>query len=243
MAHIRTVHRLFRRAGDILSPFLSFVYPPSCLSCNTPLDLSAGPVCAACWSSVNGVRIDDPAYQKALTYLLQTGACDGLIVPLYFEEGGVMQRLIHALKYDGLTEVGGVMGARIAAAIPGKVCAAGSALIVPVPLHAAKLRERGYNQADWIAAGMGRFLGVPVRSRLVRRVRHTPTQTHLDVAQRRANVAGAFRVLRGELPGGGPTVLLADDVVTTGATIGACAGALKEAGAQRVYACAAALAG
>ncbi len=243
MARTRTLYRLFNYAAGIVSPFLSFVYPPACLSCNAPLDLSAGPVCAACWGSINGVKIDDPAYRRALAFLLEEGACDGLIAPFYFEEGGPMQKLIHALKYEGLTSVGGVMGAHIAATIPGELCAAGPTLIVPVPLHPTKLRERGYNQAVWIAGGMGWFLGMPVRARLVRRARYTQTQTHLDVARRRANVAGAFRVARAELPARGSTALLVDDVITTGATIGACAGALKEAGVQRVFACAAALAG
>ena len=153
-----------------------------------------------------------------------------------------MQRLVHALKYSGMTVVGSALGARVAASLREEEWPGGSALIVPVPLHRAKLRERGFNQADWIAAGMARFLGVPVARRLLRRCRYTQTQTHLDVPARGANVAGAFRVVRTETIGARVTVLLVDDVITTGATIGACAAALREAGAGRVYACAAALA-
>ncbi len=242
MAPVRTCRRLLSSAAGFLAPFLSFVYPPACLCCNAALERSAGLVCAACWASLGRVGSADPAYRKALACLLEGDVCAGLAAPYYFEAGGPMQRLIHELKYNGTTALGTALGARVAATMPDEACAAGPALIVPVPLHRVKLRERGYNQAAWIAGGLGEFLGVPVVCGLVRRRRYTQTQTHLDVDRRRANVAGAFQVVRARLPAAGGTVVLVDDVITTGATMRACAGALREAGVEKVYACAAALA-
>ncbi len=106
-------------------------------------------------------------------------------------------------------------------------------LIVPVPLHPLKLRQRQFNQAERLARCLGRELGLPVNGRVVRRVQFTETQTRLSRPERAANVQDAFapRAAR-ELHG--RRVILVDDVMTTGATTSACARALREAGAADV---------
>ncbi len=242
MARGRIVRRVAGCAAGIFSPFLSFLYPLACLSCNAPLERSAGPVCPACWRALGRVRREDAVYERELGYLTDGGICDGLIVPYYFEAGGPMQRLVHALKYNGMTGLGRMLGAHLAASVPGEVRADLSAALVPVPLHRSKLRERGYNQAVCIAMGMGGYLGFPVEGSVLRRHRCTLTQTQLDLDRRRANVAGAFQVVRPGVLQQVKAVLLVDDVITTGATVRACAEVLKAAGAEKVYACAAALA-
>jgi ComF family protein len=110
--------------------------------------------------------------------------------------------------------------------------AARPALILPVPLHRARLRQRGFNQALELARPLGRSLGVPVRHGLLLRARATAAQSELDAAARRRNVRGAFAVHAGAaLPS---HVAVLDDVMTTGATLAECVRALKRAGAQRV---------
>jgi ComF family protein len=105
-------------------------------------------------------------------------------------------------------------------------------LILPVPLHRARLRQRGFNQALELARPLGRSLGVPVRHGLLLRARATAAQSELDAAARRRNVRGAFAVHAGAaLPS---HVAVLDDVMTTGATLAECVRALKRAGAQRV---------
>jgi ComF family protein len=114
------------------------------------------------------------------------------------------------------------------------VCApaATPALILPVPLHRARLRQRGYNQALELARPLGRALGVPVRHDLLLRPRATAAQTELDAAARRRNVRGAFALREGAtLPA---HVVVLDDVMTTGATLAECARVLKRAGVARV---------
>jgi ComF family protein len=110
-------------------------------------------------------------------------------------------------------------------------------LIVPVPLHRSRERERGYNQSALVARGLGQILGVPVSPRALRRNRGTRTQTELSAEERARNVEGAFEVRD---PGkvAGLRVLLVDDVLTTGATLDAGAAALRKAGARQVYAAA-----
>lgn len=106
------------------------------------------------------------------------------------------------------------------------------ALILPVPLHRARLRQRGYNQALELARPLGRAFGVPVRHGLLVRARATAAQSELDAAARRRNVRGAFAVRTG--PALPSHVAVLDDVMTTGATLAECVRALKRAGAQRV---------
>ena len=104
--------------------------------------------------------------------------------------------------------------------------------VVPVPLRALKQRERGFNQAFQLARGVAGVLGVPLKDRVIRRVKDTGTQTRLSRAQRLANMRDAFEPRReGRISG---RVLLVDDVMTTGATASACADALKDAGAEGV---------
>jgi ComF family protein len=107
-------------------------------------------------------------------------------------------------------------------------------VIVPVPLHPDRLRERGYNQAALLARELERRVGLPVRESVLSRVRYTRSQMELDAEARRRNVQGAFRCADGRVRG--QHVLLVDDVCTTGATIAACADALRAGGAARVEA-------
>jgi ComF family protein len=107
-------------------------------------------------------------------------------------------------------------------------------VIVPVPLHPARLRRRGYNQAALLARELGRRVGLPVEERALQRVRATRSQMRLSAADRRRNVQGAFRCADGRVRG--RRVLLLDDVCTTGATLEACADALRAGGAESVWA-------
>ena len=105
-------------------------------------------------------------------------------------------------------------------------------LLLPVPLHRQRLRQRGYNQALELARPLARELGVPLRHEALQRIRRTDAQTELDAIGRRRNVRGAFALRAGtSLP---PHVALLDDVMTTGATLAECARVLKRAGVQRV---------
>lgn len=142
---------------------------------------------------------------------------------------GALRAIIHAMKYEGrrslarpLAELMRVCGAD---ALEGAEC------LVPVPLHPSRRRERGFNQA----ADLARHLNLPVRHAL-RRLRATASQTGLPAAQRHRNVRGAFAATRAARGFIGRTIVLIDDVSTTGATLEACARALKEAGLKEVRA-------
>jgi ComF family protein len=147
--------------------------------------------------------------------------------PLRYE--GVGKEIVHALKYRGYTAVVEELAAPLLAEAvdePG-----GFDAVVPVPLHRARLRRRGFNQAALLARGLAGRINSPVSDTL-QVVRSTQDQVELSAAERRRNVAGAFSAgarVRGRL-------LLVDDVFTIGATTSACAAALLEAGAAEVHA-------
>lgn len=138
------------------------------------------------------------------------------------------RRACHLLKYDGWWRV----SEQLAQAMEGLEPLARDVILVPVPLAPKRLATRGYNQAERLAALLGERTGLPVARDALARRRETPTQTALTPEGRRVNVAGAF----GGIGVKGRKVVLVDDVLTTGATLGACAVALAAAGAARVEA-------
>lgn len=143
---------------------------------------------------------------------------------------GWLRSSVIALKYEDETDRAAHLGPMLAAVAP----AVADPVIAPVPLHASRLRSRGYNQSMLLAREAGAALGWPVAGLLVR-TRATASQVTLGAAQRRGNVAGAFAVAPGvAFSAPGPTVILVDDVMTTGSTLGACAEPLLAAGAAEV---------
>ncbi len=151
-----------------------------------------------------------------------------------------LRELIHLLKYGGVRPAANVLGRMLAEAIATlePEFPAGSMVLVPVPLHRAKLRQRGFNQAELIARAAIKIS--PMRDRLhlcagvLERTRETASQIGLTSHQRRENLRGAFAVAQRELVKG-REVLLVDDVYTTGATVSECARVLRRAGATKVW--------
>ena len=227
---------------SVTASFLSFLFPPTCLACRSLLSNVAEVLCFSCAQSLRRVDPEDAVYQQTLAALAANGSIDQLRAPFYFEKAGALQELLHQLKYNGMTRVGRLVGAEIAKTLDG-LALSEDALIVPVPLHRTKFRERGYNQADYVGRGIAGALGLRVLSRAVHRTVYTKSQTKLDSVQRAKNVEGVFKLANGaEDLLRGKTILLVDDVITTGATIRSCALALREANPASIVACAVALA-
>ena len=155
-----------------------------------------------------------------------------------YQEG--LRDLLHLLKYQHVRPAAGVLGRMLAEVIADLAEAFGSQppVVIAVPLHAAKLRQRGFNQSELIARAALKLrpaaLNVNVNTAVLARHKATESQTGLTPQQRRENLRGAFRVRRpAEIQG--RDVLLVDDVFTTGATVSECARVLRRAGAERVF--------
>ena len=227
--------RLLAAAADIM-------LPPRCLGCTGPVD-SHGVLCGPCWRQI---RFIHPTVCEALGVPLPidlgepTLSAAAIAEPPDYDRAraatiydGTARRLIHLFKYS----TGSRCAACWAAGWPnaGAELIADADLLVPVPLHPRRLLWRRYNQSALLALELGRMSGRPVEPFVLRRRRRTQAQVGLTEAQRRTNVAGAFAVpppRRRRIEG--LSVLLIDDVITTGATVNACARVLKRAGAARV---------
>jgi ComF family protein len=142
---------------------------------------------------------------------------------------GALRRAIHLLKYERMTPLTRPLGERLALAAAELT---GFDAIVPAPLHWRRRWDRGFNQADLLAREVSRRTGIPIDRRLLR-TRSTPPQAGLSAAERRRNVQGAFAAA-GKSAIRGKRLIIIDDVMTTGATLEACARVLKRAGASQV---------
>lgn len=194
-----------------------------CVSCRASLSLILPPVCPIC-----GQPGQQPGVCRACH--IQPPQIDGIRSVAVYE--GTLRDAIHALKYGyvrGLAEVLGGILVDYYRAHTFPVDA-----IVPVPLHRRRVRERGYNQSALLASVLGRGVGLPVLADALRRDRYTVSQVRLGWQERRRNVADAFSWVG---PGvAGRSVLLVDDVCTTGSTLEACSIALCLGGARSVWA-------
>ncbi|WP_286130579.1 ComF family protein [Solirubrum puertoriconensis] len=152
---------------------------------------------------------------------------------LRFLRRGRVQHLLHQLKYRGQSDIGTVLGRMYGQELATHGSLGTVDLIVPVPLHRRKLAKRGYNQADAFAEGLAASLQVPWSAHVLRRTSYTTTQTKKTRAERWENVANVFEVAEPAAVTG-KHVLVVDDVLTTGATLEACAQKLLQAGAARV---------
>jgi len=211
---------------DFLSGLSSLVFPPVCKVCEKRLYESGEFVCRDCWESLVVADRDTLLRKKIPEHL------DAVCSMYVFDEN--MQKIIHALKYRKYQTLGFQLGKRLGLHLAESPDYCERALLVPVPLHPVKLRERGYNQAERIAAGISSVLGIKVDSTLIYRRKNTVSQTKLDAVQRQANMAGAFFVKRIPAEAQQSWVILVDDVFTTGATMNAAAGELKAAGIPRI---------
>jgi ComF family protein len=209
--------------GRLADAVLSALIAPPCATCGAVLERPLqGAVCEQCWTAIAPL---------ASTFSLDTIACAHALGA--YE--GTLREIVHVLKYDGRRSVAPRLSS-LMAEHASRVLSDADA-VVPVPLHWRRHRERGFNQADRLARGLRR----PVWH-LLRRVRMTLAQVDLPADERRRNVARAFS-LRSRWFGGsaaallrGRTVVLVDDVATTGATLVACARVLYAAGAADVRA-------
>ena len=234
-ANVRTFARSF---ADVL---LDFVFPRVCLNCQSLLPDAAEYVCPSCWNSIVRLHARHELYLETREKLIADGNVSELVSCFMFQTEGALQALIHALKYEGFERSGVWLGKELGSAVVDRQIRAD--LLIPIPLHKRKFRERGYNQAEAIARGVSRVTGIPVRSDIVRRTRFTETQTKLNLEARQKNMEDAFAVVSknsGVLKGS--SCILVDDVITTGATLNACAETLLNAGASKVIAASIALA-
>ncbi|MYA23167.1 MAG: ComF family protein [Gemmatimonadetes bacterium] len=192
---------------------LDFAYPPHCAVCEADIE-AAELLCGSCWAEIvprrphSRVEEGGRAFEKVVALGPFTGA---------------LQQAIYALKFRNQVRLGRALGERMGQCLAEELATLDC--LLPVPLHPARLRERGFNQSEEIAAGLGAVLGVPVYHGVVRRRKNTRQQALLSAEERRANLRGAFAPVAA-LPTS-VRIGIVDDVWTTGETMAACAQAVR----------------
>ena len=224
---------LRRQARRLTDTLLDTLLPPACaycgqpghmlcLACRSAIAWLEAPICESCGRPV-AVRYcsscqDDPPAARPIRSAT------------YYRDP--VRRLVHRMKYEGLFALGRPLGRLMVDAWPAWQQPVD--LVLPIPLHARRQRERGYNQAELLVNELRRKLDWPTDTRALSRIRPTRPQLGLTATERRANVHGAFAADPARVEG--KRVLLVDDVCTTGSTLSAAAAALKEAGATSIAA-------
>ncbi|SRR6266446_2617196 len=220
-----------------IQSMLDILFPPRCVGCQK----SGHVLCPSCISQIP--PLTPPVCQRCSTPFTVGGICkqcqyrppnlSGLRAVSIYQEP--LRACIHALKYDGNTRLAEPLGQLLAQAYLNYGMQTDA--VIPVPLHSERQQQRGYNHAYLLAAACSNHIGIPLYNDILVRHRATSAQVGLNSGNRRQNVAGAFlctsafatHVLYGR------TILIIDDVYTTGATLEACAAPLFAAGARAVW--------
>ena len=228
---------LKRAALRLVLPLLDFALPPRCGGCGTIVD-QVDSFCAGCWKQLEflgpggclrcGLPLEATEAETCAACLARPPRLDRIRAAVAY--GDISRGIAIRLKYGRKVALARTMS-RYMQPLVGEL--PGDSVLVPVPLHRWRLWGRGFNQSAIVARDLSRRTGLPVSVDALRRTRSTPPLKGMGMRQRRRTVAGAFRARRpSELQG--RTVVLIDDVLTTGSTAEACARALRKAGASRV---------
>lgn len=217
------------------------IFPPRCVGCARPGHW----ICPRCWTAIpwlpegHCIHCEAPHLGGRLCArcLRPAGESAAASVNPYalVRHDGIARDAVHELKYTPHTDIASVLGAMMAPRLAETI----RSVVVPVPLHWSRKRQRGFNQSELLARSLARAKGLKIDAGSLRRHRRTADQVGLGRSERVANVSGAFRWQGDRIK---EPVLLVDDVYTTGSTLNACAEALRLAGATHidavVFACA-----
>ncbi|MDD4847937.1 MAG: phosphoribosyltransferase family protein [Bacteroidales bacterium] len=211
---------------SLFQDFLSLFFPNCCCACNEPLGRNERILCTSCLDQLPQTNFhlhNDNPVAKVFWGKAPLNAAAALY---YFRKGNKVQHLVHQLKYKGKKEIGIYLGEIYGVTLINSPLFSTVDIIVPVPLHAKKLRKRGYNQSEMFGIGLSKGMNRPMMTDILYRTTFTETQTKKSREERWKNVETVFAVHNAEAYTG-KHFLLIDDVITTGSTMEACIHALE----------------
>lgn len=215
-----------------IESFTEMFFPHLCVTCSRKLFSDENFVCIHCRHDFPKTEFHNDTGNKVAQLFWGRTNVEFATSWLYFKKGSHYQKLIHYLKYKGIKELGAEMGYLFGLDLKESVFAEVE-LIMPIPLHKKKEKQRGYNQSEWIAKGLSDAMQKELSTGNLIRARFTQTQTRKTRYERWQNVEGIFEVINPEKVNG-KHVLLVDDVVTTGSTLEAGVYTLLSSGAGKV---------
>lgn len=206
---------------------LNLFYPDLCHSCGLSLVKGERTICIRCIDLLPRTSFHADRENQVEKVFWGKVELEGATTFAYFNKGGMMQKLLHELKYKGARQVGSRLGELLGEELLKTPAFRDVDMVIPVPLHFKKKRKRGFNQAEMIALGICTAIERPMEINALIRTQHTATQTKKSRFDRWDNVGDVFKV-NAPKKIEGKHILLVDDVLTTGATIGSCANILLE---------------
>jgi ComF family protein len=214
---------------SIFKDIFNLFFPPLCPACGRVMETGGGFLCTACQYDMPLTGYENMADNPVARRFWGLLPLQGATAFVWFVDESGFRRVVHRFKYSGQWALARDMGRWFGRVLADTDAYAGVDVIVPVPLHTRKVLKRGYNQSEYIARGMSAEMGVAVETRAVVRHVNNRSQTSTRGAEERwENVEGIFAVRHPERLKG-RHILLVDDVLTTGATIGSCAEAILAA--------------
>lgn len=218
---------------ELWEDFVSLIYPRCCKACDLPLVKGEQHVCTRCMLELPRTNFHQDRLNPLYLRIHGRVRIEMAMAFFFFMKGGRVQRLLHELKYQNDPELGTHLGRAYGNVLRAEPFSRRIDRIIPVPLHPSRLRKRGYNQSEMFARGLSEQLDRPVDVSSLVRLTRTETQTRKGILTRWENMKDVFSVSYPE-PLLHSRVLLVDDVITTGATIEACAEVLLRAGCYSV---------
>lgn len=217
----------------VLSDFTNLFYPNICVVCHNGLVRGEEVVCTSCMYHIPRTRywnsVDNPVAKVFWGRVSVENACSFF----FFTKGSRYRKLLHQLKYTGRSDIGIKLGEEFGRELISSPIYKSMHAIIPVPLHPKRFKERGYNQAEMIADGLSKSMGIPVITDVLIRDQYTQTQTKKTREERVKNVSEAFKIINSDKIAN-MQVLLVDDVVTTGATLEVCANTILNGTSSKV---------
>jgi ComF family protein len=217
----------------VFDDFLSLFYPKVCYACGNSLYRNEEVICTFCRLNLPKTNFHQQNENPLSQVFWGRVNLENVSAFYYFSKGSKVQHLLHQLKYNGRHEIGVYLGKLYGSELKQAENYKDIEAVIPVPLHPKKLRKRGYNQSEKIAEGLAQAMGVQLENKAIIRTHASETQTRKARFSRWENVKEIFSVTEPEKIAG-KHVLLVDDVITTGATIEACAMHLLEVEGTRV---------
>lgn len=202
------------------------VYPNLCKGCSIDLPQTAHPLCAACLSNLPLTGFENHSGNASEKLFYGRVKIEAAMSLCYFTQQSLVQSLIHQVKYEGAKSLGIYMGKLIGRALLNNPRFGGLDLLVPLPLTPGREKQRGYNQSALLAEGISAVTGVPMTTQAMARLRNQGTQTHKSREERWQQMHHHFSCPKPALLAH-KSILLVDDVITTGATLDACTSAIS----------------